>query len=174
MIFLIIISTLIVFNVKETNTKNNITASKQIINNGKKIINIITDEVEKTILTESVEEESDEDLEQETEQVKAEEETQPDVDNSYYVSANEFKYQGVVYYNGYKYTWYSENVLPGGGLVIPGRHVNSDGYVCDENNLIVVASCNFSKGTVLNTPFGSAKVYDSCPTSGVIDVYVSW
>ena len=34
----------------------------------------------------------------------------------------EFRRAGVIYYNGYIVTYYSEKVLPGPGLKIPGRH----------------------------------------------------
>ena len=80
---------------------------------------------------------------------------------------------GVIYDGGYKYTWYSEQVLPGGGLDIPGRY--SDGnFVRDENGYICVASSDFDKGTILETPWGTAKVYDCGCASGTIDMYVSW
>lgn len=39
---------------------------------------------------------------------------------------DEFMFRGVVYWSGYKFTYYSEKVLPGGGLRIPGRHTNAD------------------------------------------------
>jgi hypothetical protein len=79
----------------------------------------------------------------------------------------------VIYYNGYIFKYYSEKVLPGEGLKIPGRH--SDGnFVRDENGYICVASSDLPKGTVVDTPFGKGKVYDTGCPSGVIDVYVSW
>lgn len=90
------------------------------------------------------------------------------------MSASDFMVQGVVYYNGLEFTWYSEKVLPGGGLNIPGRHANESGYICDGDGYICVASCDYSYGAVLDTPFGVAKVYDVCPTSGIVDVYVNW
>jgi len=80
---------------------------------------------------------------------------------------------GVVYDGGFRYTWYSERVLPGGGLNIPGRW--SDGnFVRDENGYICVASEDFEKGTVLDTPWGASKVYDCGCAHGTIDMYVSW
>lgn len=94
-------------------------------------------------------------------------------DDNEYITPEYFKKMGVISDGKYTYTWYSENVLPGNGLNIPGRH--SDGnYVLDENDYIVLASSDLPKGTVLDTPFGPGKVYDVCPTSGIIDVYVSW
>ena len=85
----------------------------------------------------------------------------------------EFRRAGVIYYNGYKFTYYSEKVLPGKGLNIPGRY--SDGnFVRDGDGYICVASCDLPKGTVVDTPFGAGKVYDVCGQSGVIDIYVSW
>lgn len=130
-----------------------------------------TDSVEDEVVDTTDEiEESSEDLSEDSEQVNMEQETTYD----YYVSPSEFMVQGVIYADGITYTWYSENVLPGGGLDIPGRYTNEAGYVCDGAGYIVVASCDFSYGTVLETPFGMAKVYDICPVSGIVDVYVSW
>ena len=80
---------------------------------------------------------------------------------------------GVVYDGGFRYTWYSERVLPGGGLNIQGRW--SDGnFVRDGDGYICVASEDFAKGTVLETPWGMAKVYDRGCAHGTIDVYTSW
>ncbi len=94
--------------------------------------------------------------------------------NTYY-SASTFKKLGIVSYNGYQWTWYSQKVLPGHGLKIPGRHVDENNYVCDENNYICLASSTLPKGTVMSTPFGKyGKVYDcGCPV-GITDVYVDW
>lgn len=89
---------------------------------------------------------------------------------------SQFKHNGVIYYGGKKFTYYSQSVLPGGGLKIPGRHVNSDGYVADKDGYIVVASNrNIAKGTVIDTPFGyKGKVYDTCAscTKNWFDVYI--
>lgn len=83
--------------------------------------------------------------------------------------------QGRLYYGDYQYTWYSERVLPGYGLVIDGRHTDSDGFVCDGDGYICVASSSLNKGTVVDTPFGrQGKVYDSGCDWGTIDVYVNW
>ena len=90
-------------------------------------------------------------------------------------SNEEFKYHGVIYWNDLKWTWYSQKVLPGGGLDIPGRHVDENNYVCDENDYICLASSDMPKGTVIDTPLGKkGKVYDcGCP-SGVVDVYTNF
>lgn len=87
----------------------------------------------------------------------------------------QFQNLGVVYYGDYKWTWYSERVLPGGGLKIPGRHNDENGYICDEDGYICLASSTLSKGTILNTPFGKqGKIYDSGCAVGTVDVYVGW
>lgn len=84
-----------------------------------------------------------------------------------------FKRMGVIGYNGWRWTWYSQRVLSGGGLRIPGRHVDEHGFVCDKNNYICLASNNIAYGAVIDTPFGKrGKIYDS-GCSGV-DVYVNW
>ncbi len=82
--------------------------------------------------------------------------------------------KGVVYYNGHRETYYSQRVLPGGGLHIPGRHVASDGTIRDENGYICVASSDLAKGTVVETSLGTAKVYDCGCASGTIDIYTDW
>ena len=79
--------------------------------------------------------------------------------------------KGVVYYNGHRETWYSQKVLPGRGLKIPGRHVDSRGLVCDGDGYICVASSDLVKGTIVETSLGTGKVYDSGCASGTIDIY---
>ncbi len=87
----------------------------------------------------------------------------------------EFRHMGVVYWDGWRWTWYSQRVLPGGGLKIPGRHVNENGYVVDENERICLASSTLSKGTIINTPFGAEGcVYDSGCAVGTVDVYTDF
>ena len=87
----------------------------------------------------------------------------------------QFQNLGVIYYGDYRWTWYSERVLPGGGLKIPGRHNDENGYICDEDEYICLASSILSKGTILNTPFGKqGKIYDSGCAVDTVDVYVSW
>ena len=90
--------------------------------------------------------------------------------NSY---SNDFKSAGVVYQNGWRYTWYSQNVLPGGGLDIPGRHVE-DGFVKDSDGNIVVASSSDSYGDIVDTPYGQGKVYDSGCAAGTRELYTNY
>lgn len=81
---------------------------------------------------------------------------------------------GVVYFNGHRETYYSQRVLPGGGLDIPGRHVASDGTIRDANGYICVASSDYPKGTIVETSLGTGMVYDSGCASGTIDIYTDW
>lgn len=81
---------------------------------------------------------------------------------------------GVFYFNGRKECWYSQRVLPGGGLKIPGRHVGQYGLIKDGKGYIVVAASDLSKGTVLLTSLGLAKVYDTGCAKGITDVYTNW
>ena len=85
--------------------------------------------------------------------------------------------RGGVYWNpntGLKETWYSQKVLPGGGLDIPGRHVNNEGFVCDGDGYICVSSSTYPKGTIIETSRGMGKVYDSGCAPGILDIYVDW
>ena len=87
-----------------------------------------------------------------------------------------FRNAGRIWWGGWSWTWYSERILPGYGLRIPGRHTDSLGYVRDGNGYLCLASDVHRKGTILETPFGShGKVYDcGCGNNYTIDVYVGW
>lgn len=95
-----------------------------------------------------------------------------------YTNSNErlTRSKGVVYYNGHRETYYSEKVLPGQGLRIPGRHVAEDGTIRDEDGYICVASdlSYLARGSILITSLGPAKVYDTGCAYGTIDIYVNW
>lgn len=82
--------------------------------------------------------------------------------------------KGVVYYNGHRETYYSQKVLPGGGLNIPGRHVAPDGTIRDADGFICVASSDLPWGSIVETSLGTGKVYDCGCASGTIDVYTDW
>ena len=86
------------------------------------------------------------------------------------------KRKGAMYFNGHRETYYSEKVLPGNGLNIPGRHVADDGTIRDENGYIAVAADPgyMARGSILITSLGPAKVYDSGCAYGTIDIYVNW
>lgn len=92
--------------------------------------------------------------------------------------ANDFQSAGVIYGDdGTKYTWYSQNVLPGGGLTDlneNGRTVDERGFVVDGDGYIAVSSSDYGQGSIIDTPFGQAKVYDTGCDSGVIDVYTDF
>ncbi len=84
--------------------------------------------------------------------------------------------RGTKQFNGSKETWYSELVLDGGGLEIPGRHVAEDGTIRDKDGYICVAAHKGYRkyGTKLMTSRGPARVYDTGCAYGTIDVYTHW
>lgn len=85
-------------------------------------------------------------------------------------------YIGVVYYNGHKETYYSQRVLPGDGLNIPGRHVAGDGTIRDGEGYICVAAdwSYLPYGSLVETSLGAGKVYDTGCEYGTIDIYTDW
>lgn len=88
------------------------------------------------------------------------------------------KRAGRVRWLGYSYTWYSQRTMPGSGLKIPGRNVDSQGFICDRDGYIVVGSsvANKRKKLIVATPFGKfGKCYD-CGYVGSkhFDVYTAW
>ena len=86
------------------------------------------------------------------------------------------KGKGALYFNGHKETYYSQNVLPGTSLRIPGRHVADDGTIRDGDGYICVAADSgyLSRGSVVVTSLGPGKVYDTGCAYGVIDIYTNW
>jgi hypothetical protein len=91
------------------------------------------------------------------------------------VGAENFQTVGAIYdESGTRYTWYSEQVLPGGGLDIPGRYTDEAGFVRDAAGNVAVASSDYEKGTAVDTPFGPGVVYDTGCASGTVDIYVGW
>lgn len=82
--------------------------------------------------------------------------------------------KGRIWYNGHTETYYSQKVLPGGGLAIPGRHIASDGTIRDADGYIVLAGDDYPRGTVVETSLGAGKVYDTGSGSGNIDLYTDW
>lgn len=82
--------------------------------------------------------------------------------------------KGRIWYNGHTETYYSQKVLPGGGLAIPGRHIASDGTIRDADGYIVLASDDYPRGTVVETSLGAGKVYGTGSGSGNIDLYTDW
>ena len=90
----------------------------------------------------------------------------------------DFRSAGVIYgEDGTRYTWYSQNVLPGDGLTElnnNGRHVDDRGFVCDGDGYIAVASNDHPQGTIVDTPFGEGRVYDNGCDSGTIDIYTDF
>lgn len=92
-------------------------------------------------------------------------------------SSSEFQNTGVIDWGGYEWTYYSELILPGEGLDIPGRHTTEDGYVCDGDGYVVIAADldMLPRYSVVDTPFGrTGKVYDTGCSYGTLDVYVGW
>ena len=84
---------------------------------------------------------------------------------------------GVIYDSGVRYTWYSQNILPGNGLTelnSNGRSVDDRGFVVDAQGNIAVATSMYPQGTQLDTPYGPAVVYDYCETPGTVDYYTAW
>lgn len=79
-------------------------------------------------------------------------------------SLADLQHQGVIQWEGKKFTYYSQSVLPGGGLSIPGRHINAGGYVADNaGHIVLAAPSGVAHGSVFATPFGyPGKVYDTC------------
>lgn len=81
---------------------------------------------------------------------------------------------GVAYGPSGKETWYSERVLPGGGLNIPGRHTDENGLVRDGDGYIVVATPQGNKGAIVETTLGTGKVYDTNAGGDSVDIYTNW
>lgn len=98
---------------------------------------------------------------------------------SYWMYSPEyFKENGVIEYNGYYFTYYSELVMPGEGLYIPGRWTDERGFVRDGNGNLCLASNTpdtMDRFSTVYTPWGLGVIYDyGTGNDAVIDVYVGW
>ncbi len=84
--------------------------------------------------------------------------------------------KGVVYYNGHKECYYTQTLLPGKGLYLPGRHVAEDGTIRDGDGYICVAAdLKFlPRYSTVMTSLGPGKVYDTGCRYGTVDIYTDW
>lgn len=85
-------------------------------------------------------------------------------------------FRGVVWYGGHRETYYSQRVLPGGGLNIPGRHIAGDGTIRDGSGYLCLAAYpgEYSMGSSVETSLGMGIVYDTCGVPNTIDIYTDW
>lgn len=86
--------------------------------------------------------------------------------------ANAFKNAGVLYANGYKYTYYSSNQLY--HYMTSQWNLGTDGIYRDNNGYIIVASSTHKQGTTVPTPFGTGIVRDSGCAAGTLDIYTAF
>ena len=84
------------------------------------------------------------------------------------------KAKGKVRFNGHYETWYSEKVLPGKGLNIPGRHTDKRGLVLDGDGNICVATKLVEMRRKIETSLGMGKRYDTCSGDNIVDIYTNW
>lgn len=153
----------------------NIAEAATIIPTTESITETITETVkEKDTKSKKIEVEETESLTDE-EVILDEETEEKNIYSDYIYSPSDFQSMGVIDWGGWTWTYYSENILPGEGLYIPGRYTDNNGYVCDENGYICLASSSLSWGTIVDTPFGKAgKVYDCGCAEYILDVYTNW
>ena len=103
--------------------------------------------------------------------------TYDNYDSDAVYSPSEFQNTGVIDWGGYEWTYYSELILSGEELDIPGRHTTEDGYVCDGDGYVVLAADldMLPRYSIVDTPFGrTGKVYDTGCSYGTLDVYIGW
>jgi len=165
------------YSVYEAIAKANIEETETVVVENETYLAEPTEQVVESIETETVEPETTVETETSVEpDTSVEVETPVETYSGDYNPAD-FAWMGVINWNGSKWTYYSEKVLPGGGLNIPGRHVDEYGFVCDENGYICLAAdpSYIARGSVIATPFGrEGKIYDCGCAYGTVDCYVSW
>ena len=143
-------------------------ASNEMVYNAGQLAEAINQKIEERRIAE---EEAARKAEEEAARKTAEEKIE--VHAAKYQSSIDLRSAGIVNWGGYRFTWYSQNVLPGGGLDIPGRHVNSTGFVCDCDGFIVAATA-YGRGTTGNSPWGAWKSYDTGVSGNTVDLYTNW
>lgn len=85
---------------------------------------------------------------------------------------------GAILWGGYKFTWYSQRVLPDptNWLGIKGKHIDKEGFICDSKNYICLGSNTANRGKIIPTPFGKfGRVYDAGYVGTYwFDCYTDW
>lgn len=79
---------------------------------------------------------------------------------------------GVNQYNGRTEIWYSSNVLY--HYRTPEWTAGADGVYRDADGYVVVAASDVPMGSVIDSSYGPAKVYDTGCAAGVTDIYTNW
>ncbi|MCF0239893.1 MAG: hypothetical protein HUJ62_05575 [Streptococcus gallolyticus] len=79
---------------------------------------------------------------------------------------------GVVYFGGLRFTYYSSRVLY--HYRTPEWHTNANGMYVDKDGYLVCARSDAPQGSIVETPWGTAKVYDCGCAAGTVDMYVNW
>ena len=152
--------------------------NKVIVNNldfgNFKYISLLNETVNQfTSMRDDAQAAKEQELERQREQyVVQQQQQQTAQQQSYSGDSGNFKSQGVIYQNGIRYTYYSSNVLY--HYRTPEWNAGSDGIYRDSAGYIVVASSDHSQGSVISTPFGAGKVYDSGCASSTIDIYTNF
>jgi len=152
--------------------------NKAIVNNldfsNFKYISLLNETVNQfTSMRDDAQAAKEQELERQREQyVVQQQQQQTAQQQSYSGDSGNFKSQGVIYQNGIRYTYYSSNVLY--HYRTPEWNAGSDGIYRDSAGYIVVASSDHSQGSVISTPFGAGKVYDSGCASSTIDIYTNF
>ena len=88
----------------------------------------------------------------------------------------DFQWIGMINWNGWTWTYYTLSEWPGQtSTPVAEKNITKEGYICDENGYIILASVDLDPYTIVNTPFGiKGMVYDTGCPSGILDVYVDW
>ena len=152
--------------------------NKVIVNNldfgNFKYISLLNETVNQfTSMRDDAQAAKEQELERQREQyVVQQQQQQTAQQQSYSGDSGNFKSQGVIYQNGIRYTYYSSNVLY--HYRTPEWNAGSDGIYRDSAGYIVVASSYHFQGSVVSTPFGAGKVYDSGCASSTIDIYTNF
>lgn len=107
-------------------------------------------------------------IEAQAQEAKEEQELQKQMS----ANASAFKSAGVLYANGYRYTYYSSNQLY--HYMTPQWILGADGIYRDNNGYVIVASSTHSQGTTVPTPFGTGIVRDSGCAKNTIDIYTNF
>lgn len=78
--------------------------------------------------------------------------------------------QGVIYGDGYRYTYYVDGDVPSW---FDGE-LGEDGIWRDDQGRVAVAYGMEGYGYEIETPYGTGVVVDHCPTDGTVDLLTEW
>ncbi len=103
---------------------------------------------------------------------------EPSSGSEYLYNITDLSHIGIIYYNGYRFTWYTSNEWTGNPAYgrPEGMWLDENGCWRDPEGYLMFASDSLAPYSVVDTPFGiPGRIYDCGPgADDLLDLYTAW